>query len=63
MVGVAAEYTLTLILQQEFQSVIGFRVSKDLQAALEKLDPQVHLDLLDKQWVCIILSVTPQIMF
>lgn len=33
----------------------GFRAPKDLQAALEKLDPQVHPDLLDKQWVCIIL--------
>lgn len=55
VVGVAATWAYLLILQHEFQSVFGFRAPKDLQAALEKLDPQVHPDLLDKQWVCIIL--------
>lgn len=40
-----------LIYQHEFQIVFVFRVSKDLQGSLEKLDPQDLLDLLDKRWV------------
>lgn len=55
VVGVAAKHPFMLILQYKFQSIFGFRVSQDLQATLENLDPQVHPDLLDKQWVCIIL--------
>lgn len=51
MVGAADECIFMLTLQPEFQIfvVVVFRVSKGLQAALEKLDPQVHLDLLDKR--------------
>lgn len=51
MVGAAAVCTFWMLIMQFSMIVFDFRVSKDLQAALEKLAPRDHLDLLDKQWV------------